>query len=131
MADCMTVVDYLRLEPEPSLVAQDCSACGARYFARRNACSKCGGQGFAAALAATTGKLRAFTIVYRAAPGVTVPFISAVVDLDGGGTVQANLIGVEPVPEAVVLGMCARLVIFPVGEDAMGTKAIAFGFTPT
>ena len=34
-------VEYLRLEPTPHLVANECTSCGARYFDRRNACAAC------------------------------------------------------------------------------------------
>ncbi len=33
----MPLVDYLVLEPEPHLVANECTSCGARFFDRRNA----------------------------------------------------------------------------------------------
>jgi len=36
------VVDYLVLGADPHLLAWTCTACGARYFDRRNACARCG-----------------------------------------------------------------------------------------
>ncbi|MYA15226.1 MAG: hypothetical protein F4Z26_10945, partial [Acidimicrobiaceae bacterium] len=71
------LVDYLRLEPEPHLVAQECTNCGARFFDRRNACARCGRTEFAPVAVDGSGELRAFTIVHRAAPGIPVPFVSA------------------------------------------------------
>ena len=44
----------------------------------------------------TTGVVRSFSIIHRAAPGVPAPFVVAVVDLDGGGKVKANIVDVEP-----------------------------------
>jgi uncharacterized OB-fold protein len=72
--------------------------------------------------------VRAFTIVHRAAPGVPAPFVSAVVDLEGGGVVKANLIGVEPDPDQIKLGMPVRLATFVAGTDDEGTEAVAFGY---
>ena len=46
---------------------------------------------------ATDGEVRSFTIVTFAAPGVKVPFVSAIVDCDGT-SVRGNLINVEPGP---------------------------------
>ena len=46
MANRIPLVDYLVLEPEPHLVAHECTACGARYFDRRNACASCFGTEF-------------------------------------------------------------------------------------
>ena len=124
------LVAYLALEPEPHLVANECDGCGARFFDRRNACGSCGGRSFAPAPVATTGHLRAFSIVHRAAAGVPVPFVSAIVEAGDGTTVRANLLEVAPDAEAVRLGMPVRLVTYPAGSDSEGTECIAFGFAP-
>lgn len=123
------LVDYLVLGDEPHLVAHECTACGARFFDRRNACASCSGSTFAPAAVATTGEVRAFTIVSFAAPGVPVPFVAAVVDCDGT-SVRANLVDVEPDPDHVHLGMPVRLVTTSVGTDEAGTEAVGFGFAP-
>jgi uncharacterized protein len=123
-------VSYLELGSDPHLVAQECLSCGALFLDRRNACASCGGLDFAARPLSGDGTLRAFTIVHRASPGVPVPYVSAIVDLDGGGVVKANLVDVEPVPERVRLGMRVRLTTFGVGTDAEGTEAIGFGYRP-
>ena len=124
------LVAYLVLEPEPHLVAQQCVGCGARFFDRRNACGSCGGREFEPAAVAVTGHLRAFSIVHRAAPGVSVPFVSAIVEADDGTTVRANLLEVPPDPAEIPLGMPVRLVTYPAGTDSEGTECIAFGFAP-
>ena len=104
--------------------------CGAQYFDRRNACAHCYGKEFAPVDLATTGKVRSFTIVNRGVPGVPVPYVSALVDLDGGGTVKANLTNTPPDPEHVKLGMAVKMLTFPAGTDDDGTEAIAFAFEP-
>jgi len=58
---------------------------------------------------ATTGKVTSFTIVQRAAPGVKVPFVSAVIGLDDGASVQANIVDTEPDPDHIALGMAVKL----------------------
>ena len=78
---------------------------------------------------ATTGEVRAFTIVAFAAPGIPVPYVAAVVDCDGT-SVRANLINVEPDPEHVTLGMKVRLATEVIGTDDNGTEAVGFGFEP-
>lgn len=123
------LVDYLVLGDDPHLIAHECTACGARYFNRRNACARCSGTEFSDTAIETTGEVRAFTIVAFAAPGVPVPFVAAVVDC-GGTSVRANLVDVTPDPEHVTLGMRVRLVTTPVGADEAGTEAIGFGFAP-
>jgi uncharacterized OB-fold protein len=123
------LVDYLVLGDDPHLVAHECTACGARFFDRRNACASCGGTTFAPARVASDGELRAFTIVSFAAPGVPVPFVAGVVDC-GGTSVRGNVVNVEPDPDHVRTGMAVRLTTVPVGADSAGTEAVGFGFEP-
>ena len=123
------VVSYLVLEGEPHLEAQECGACGARFFDRRNACASCFGTDFRRVAVATEGEVTAFTIVSLAAPGIQVPFVAGVVDC-GGTSVRGNIINVAPDPEHVTLGMKVRLTTYSMGVDAAGTEAIGFGCEP-
>ena len=123
------LVEYLALGESPHLVAHECTACGERFFDRRNACAKCFGTEFRDADVATDGVVNAFTIVAFAAPGIPVPFVSAVVDCDGT-PVRANIINVEPSPEHVSLGMKVSLATYSLGADDNGVEAIGFGFEP-
>lgn len=130
MAEQIPLVSYLELGDTPQLVAQACDRCGARFFGRRNACAHCGGRTFTAKAVASTGKVTSFTIVHRAAPSVTVPFVSATVLLDDGVAVTANIVNTPPDPEHVVLGMPVALTTYTVGTDDNGVEAVAFGFEP-
>ena len=129
MAEEIPIVDYLVLGNDPHLVVNECTGCGARFFDRRNACAACSGVTFAKRDVATTGELRAFTIVTFAAPGVPVPFVAGVVDC-GGTSVRANVINVDPDPDHVTLGMKVRLATYSVGVDSAGVEAIGFGYEP-
>jgi len=130
MAQQVPYVGYLSLGDDPHLVANGCGACGALFFDRRNACASCGGRDFSTRRLANDGLLRAFTIVHRASPGVPVPYVSGIVDLDGGGVVKANIVGVDPEPGNLTLGMRLKLTTFCVAADAAGTEAVAFGYEP-
>ena len=66
VADQVPLVDYLVLGDEPHLQANECTACKARFFDRRNACASCGATEFTKASIATEGVLRSFTIVLPA-----------------------------------------------------------------
>jgi uncharacterized OB-fold protein len=123
------LVDYLVLGDDPYLVANECTQCGARFFDRRNACASCSGTEFTKVRVATTGEVRAFTIVSFAAPGVPVPFVAAVVDCDGT-SVRANVINTPPDAQHVQLGMKVKLTTSPIGTDSAGTEAVGFGFEP-
>jgi uncharacterized OB-fold protein len=64
------------------------------------------------------GKLYAYCIVHRSFPGIEVPYISAVADLEGGGTLKSCLINVEPDPEKLEFDMPLEIVY----QDALGRK---------
>ena len=131
MGKQIPIVDYLALDDgPPHLVAWEAVDSGALYFDRRNGDAKSGGTEFKRRKLATTGKLRSFTIVHRTVPGVPAPYVSALVDLDGGGSVKGNLQNVPPDPEHVKLGMPVRMTTFVAGTDDDGTEAIAFAFEP-
>ena len=130
MAKQIPMVDYLVLDGDPHLTANECKECGALYYDRRNGCAHCGGADFGRRDLATTGVVRSFAIIHQASPGVTVPYVSSVVDLEGGGSVKANVLNVAPEPDNFSLGMKVKLTTFVAGTDDDGTEAIAFGFEP-
>lgn len=131
MGKTIPIVDYLVLDDgDPYLVASESIESGALYFDRRNADALSGTTGFRRRRVADTGVVRTFTIVHRAAPGVPTPYVSVVVNLDGGGVVKANLLSVEPTPERVKVGMKVRMTTYVVGVDDDGTEAIAFAYEP-
>jgi uncharacterized protein len=131
MGKQVPIVDYLLLDDgAPYLVANRCDNCGALYFDRRNACAKCSGRSFSKQRLADDGTVRSFTIVHRAAPGVPTPYVSAIIDLSGGGVVKANLLNVEPSPDHVRFGMNVRLTTTVAGVDDDGTEAVQFGYEP-
>jgi uncharacterized protein len=129
MSGRIPLVDYLVLGDEPHLEANECVACGARFFDRRNACAACFATEFRRVPVATSGEVTAFTIVAHAAPGVPVPFVAAVIDCDGT-SVRGNVVNVPADDEHVALGMPVRLTTFSMGTDDDGVEAIGFGFEP-
>ena len=132
MANQIPIVDYLVLgDGDPHLDANECTKCGALFCDRRNACAPLRQpRRSRKKTLGTTGVVRSFAIVHQAAPGVPVPYVSSVVDLDGGGDVKANVVNVEPDPQHVSLGMKVRLTTFVAGTDDEGTEAVVFGFEP-
>lgn len=129
MGSRVPLVDYLALDPSPHLVAQECTSCGARFFDRRFACAGCSATEFRSVDVATEGEVVSFTVVAYAPPGVEAPFVAAIVDCDGT-RVRANLVGIEPDPANIALGMKVSLTTFALGADGAGTEAVGFGFTP-
>jgi len=127
----MSLVEYLDIDDPagPRLIAQECVACGARFFDRRNACAACSQTAFRPVEVASEGVLRTFTIVHFAAEGVTVPFVAGVIDCDGT-SVRGNVVNVAPDPEHVRIGMKVRLTTVPLDRDENGVDAVGFGFEP-
>lgn len=119
-------VDYLVLGDTPHLRARRCRACGALYLGRRNACARCFHTEFDTQALANTGRVRAFTVVHRSVPQ---PYASAIVELDGGGFVKANLVGVVD-PDRITDQLDVELETFSVGTDDDGVEAVAFGYRP-
>src|SRR5678815_343741 len=101
-------VSFLKIPKDgaPYLAGAKCRACGEVYVGDRTVCGKCFARDkMDAVKLADRGKLYNFTVVHRNFPGVPVPFISAIVDLDGGGTLKGNLLGVEPDPAKIKFDM--------------------------
>ncbi|MDA0790160.1 MAG: OB-fold domain-containing protein [Proteobacteria bacterium] len=117
----LPVVGWLKgaASDDPYLEGQRCQSCQAVFLGERENCSKCGARGKLKAFRMSNqGKLYSYCIVHRSFPGVEVPYVSAIVDLDGGGTVKGNLINVDPKPEAISFDMPVEVVF----KDALGRK---------
>jgi uncharacterized OB-fold protein len=130
----LPVVEFLKIpeKGDPFLEGQRCRACGAIFLGERESCSKCGARGkLEAKRLSNQGTLYVYSIVHRSFPGIEVPYISAIVDLEGGGTVKGNLINIDPVPEKVKMGMPVE-VIFKIAptKDREGNEYLTYYFQP-
>ncbi len=96
-----------------------CNECGAIYIDQRSTCSSCFSKNqLNQTKLSNTGTLYSYSIVHRSFPGIDVPYISVIVDMDGGGTVKGNLINIEPIPENLSFDMKLQLIF----KDALGRK---------
>jgi uncharacterized OB-fold protein len=121
MSETLPAVHYIKLPEngEPFLEGQKCKSCSAVFTDKRSVCAKCGGRDTLETVKLSSkGKLYSYSIVHRSFPGIETPFVSAVVDLEGGGTLKGNLINVEPSPENVKFDMPVEVVF----KDALGRK---------
>jgi uncharacterized OB-fold protein len=127
-------VAFLKIPKDgaPYLAGAKCRNCGEVYVGEREVCGKCFARGkMDPVKLADRGKLYNFTVVHRNFPGVPVPFISAIVDLDGGGTLKGNLLGVEPDPAKIKFDMPVKVVIRDAGrKDKEGNSYLAYFFEP-
>jgi uncharacterized OB-fold protein len=97
--DFVPAVPHIRIDPAGghALAGTRCGACGNVFEGERLACPACGARDSLEALhLARAGRIAAHTVVHRSLPGVEVPFVSVVVDLDRGGSVRGKLTGVDP-----------------------------------
>jgi uncharacterized protein len=109
-----------------------CAACGAVMPVQTMACRACASRVPPEAYRSPkTGTLYSWSVVHRSYPGIAVPFVSAIVDLDGGLSFKGTLKGVEH--DALKSGMPVRLVFDDAGgtKDADGNPYVGFHFVAT
>ena len=131
----LPVVEYLKLpeDGDPYLEGHKCGDCNSIFLGVREVCSNCTARGKIEPIKLNNkGKLYSYSITFRSFPGIDVPYISAIVDLEGGGTVKGNLIDCEPDPEKIEFDMPVEVVFDDaVGrKDAEGNSYISYFFKP-
>ena len=130
----LPVVPFLKIpeKGEPYLEGSRCSSCKSIFLGPRDVCAKCGARKQLEPIKlANKGELYVYSITHRSFPGIETPYVSAVVDLDGGGTVKGNLIGIEPDPKKIKMGMKVDVVykIAP-RKDREGNEYLTYYFQP-
>ena len=128
------VVPYLKIPEsgDPYLEGHECKSCGSIFLGERDTCSNCGTTGqLERRPLSNRGELYVYSIVHRSFPGIEVPYVSSIVDLEGGGTVKGNLINIDPDPEKIKMGMPVEVVyqIAP-RKDAEGNEYLTYYFQP-
>ena len=116
----LPVVDFLKIpeKGDPYLEGHKCKSCGAIFLGERRNCSKCSARDeMEPVKLSNKGSLYSYCIVHRSFPGIAVPYVSAIVDLEGGGTVKGNLVDVEPDPAKISFGMPVEVVFEKKNED--------------
>lgn len=107
-----------------------CLACGEILYPRRLVCPACRGREFAVHPVSPTGEVKTFTVIHVAGSAFKhqVPYILAVVALDGGGTLTCEL--TDLVDQEPAIGMPVELQFRRIQEDgeagviAYGHKAV-------
>lgn len=131
----LPIVPFLKIPDDgapPYLAGSRCEECQAVFAGERTTCSKCGSRDRMQSIRlGERGELYVYSITYRSFPGVETPFVSAVVDLEGGGTLKGTLKNVEPDPEKIPMGMPVE-VIYEVAprKDREGNEYLTYYFQP-
>jgi len=131
----LPVVEYLKLpdDGDPYLEGHKCGDCNSIFLGEREVCSNCTARGkIEPVKLSNKGKLYSYSITFRSFPGIDVPYISAIVDLEGGGTVKGNLIDCDPDPEKIEFDMPVEVVFDDAlgRKDAEGNSYISYFFKP-
>ena len=132
----LPVVEYLKIpdDGDPYLEGYKCGSCGATFLGERSVCSKCGARDQMSAVTLPNhGTLYSYSIVHRSFPGIDVPYVSAVVDLDDGTAIKGNLINVEPDPDKIEFGMPVEVIFADAlgRKDRDGNSYLSFFFQPS
>lgn len=97
-----------------------CMACEETYFYPRDICPACFSRETVWIRSAGKGVLHTFSIVHRAPHPAfkgDVPYVVALVEVEGGARIPTNLIGVEATPEIIKIGMPVEVVFDQLTED--------------
>ena len=109
------------------LMLPKCKSCGKLHYFPRPFCPYCFSWDLEWVACSGRGKLYSYVINYRPAPGfeADAPYVIAVVELEEGPRMMANMIGVEPDPQSVLVDMPVEIAF----EDVDDGSAI-FKFRP-
>jgi uncharacterized OB-fold protein len=102
------------------LTFQRCRDCKRAQFYPRAICSHCQSKQLDIAASAGNGHVYSFTVVHRAPSAEfrsRVPYVLALIDLDEGFRLMANVMHCDPA--SVTIGMTVRLTFETVGEQRL------------
>ncbi len=128
------VVSFLKLPADgaPYFEGLRCAACNEVFLDQRSACAKCSARDQLSPVAlSNTGTLHTWTVVRRSFPGIAVPYVSAVVDMEPGGAIKGNLINLAPESTSLGQGLAVEAVfsVAPYG-DKEGNQYMMYAFQP-
>lgn len=129
-------ISYNQFLGQDKLMGSRCRNCGSRFVPPRPLCIDCHGAAMEWVEMAGDGRLAAFTCISIVPPKMTQrgfgrnnPYISGVVELKGGGRVDARIIGIDASkPENIQIGMSVRVTFLHEKEGE--NTAISLAFQP-
>lgn len=96
---------------------QRCDDCEQVYFPPRPFCPSCASREVSVFTASGKASLYSYVINHRAHPAFDGPYSIAVVQLEEGPRMMANIINVEQTPEALVLDMPLEVIFEKLDEQ--------------
>jgi uncharacterized OB-fold protein len=133
------MTDYLKPLPKPDpltaplwdsvnrgkLEIQCCDDCKTYVFYPRGLCPSCGSRSLRWTPVSGRGEIHSLTIVHRptnAAFKADVPYVVAIIELEEGCRLMSNVIGVQPDPKIVKIGMPVEIVYDRVTKETVLPK---------
>ncbi len=110
------------------LTFQRCRDCGRAQFYPRAICSHCQSAQLRVEVSAGKGRVYSFTVVCRAPSAAfkpRVPYVLALIDLDEGFRMMANVLGCDP--RSVTIGAPVQVVFETVGGQRLPQFELADG----
>ena len=126
-----TKVVRVGADGQPWIEGFRCAACGAAVSESTLCCRACGSRTSPEPFVSPMhGQLVTWSVIHRSFPGVAVPFVSAIVDLDGGLTLKGTLRGAHN--EGLTVGLPVRVEFDDAGGavDGEGVPYVGFHFLP-
>ena len=121
------VSDVIGVGPDGDycLIGGRCRQCARAVFPLREMCVHCLSPDVDPMPLSGDGVVYSYTVIRQAAPGFSVPYVLASVDLTAGVRVIGQ---VNDPPGAVAIGTAVRLKVEPIGEDSAGRRIVGFRF---
>ena len=101
------------------LMLQRCDDCGSAQFYPRVLCAGCGSRNIAWTVASGRATLFTFSVVHlppHQGFAGDVPYVAAIVELEEGPRMPTRIVGVDPDPENLSIGMPLEVVFEEVTE---------------
>jgi hypothetical protein len=124
MSDEFTSTAHYLALGERKLIGSRCKACGKLYFPARPMCPECHGEEMEAVELSGKGKLAAYSVIYIAPTAMIQagydrknPYCAAVINLEEGPSICAQLVGVDMAhPESIKIGTPVNATFLDRGE---------------
>lgn len=130
----LPAISVIRIDDDGAayVAGSRCTNCGQTFPGDRMACASCARRDAIESVhLGTKGKLYNYTIVHRSYPGVKVPFVSAIIDLDDGGSLRGTLLDVDPDPAMLPRDMPVDMVFRDTGQSSPDGKSfVSYYFVP-
>ena len=97
-----------------------CKSCDQAYFYPRDICPNCFSRDTDWIQSSGRGTLHTFAIVHRGPTPAfrdRVPYVAAIVEVESGARIPTNLVGIDPDPELIKIGMPVEVVFQELDEN--------------